>query len=108
MFSPTTLTAISSGLQIGGMLGSTASGIMQAVYARREASYAQKQAEYAAKATRRQAEIQAYQMQSQALDNLALADFTAGQTLLEAQQAEDIGTMRANIPARKGAELGAP
>jgi|RhiMethySRZTD1v2_1073278.scaffolds.fasta_scaffold379000_3 hypothetical protein len=90
MFSAATFSAISTGLQVGGTLGSAATGIMQAVYAR-------KQATYAGRAVKRQAEIQAYSMRQEAMDNLVMADYTASQTLLEAQQAQDIGTMRANI-----------
>lgn len=101
MFSAATVSALTTGVQLGSTLGGVASGILGAITAR-------KQAAYAIRASKRQAEIQGQMLQQQALDNLTLADYTSARTLLEAQDAEIIGRVRANARRQKGQrELGA-
>jgi hypothetical protein len=77
---------------------------MGGIMARNEARFAAQMAERQGEIARRGAEWQAYALEQEALDFLTMADFTAANSILDAQDAERIGRYRANVVRAAGAQ----
>lgn len=88
---------LNTGMAWGGIIGGVATGVIGGIMARNEARFAAKMAERQGQIARRSAEWQAYAMEQEALDFLTLADWTAANSILDAQDVERIGRYRSNV-----------
>jgi hypothetical protein len=100
--SAATFGAVSTGLQLGGIFSGIITGVGGAIMAKRQADYAAKLALQQGKLAQMDARYKAVAMEQEALDFLVMADFTAGQSILDAQDAERVGRWRANVVRAAG------